>query len=72
MTIEAIMRDKVRTADAGSYFIPHSVLVMMGRDELEQAEEAANLLLEANPDYVFSVISEIEYNGISVHWRRVK
>lgn len=67
-----IFEPHVVSADQGSYFIPNSILVTMGRDELDRAEVAVDMLLDENPEYVFSVISEIESDGITVHWRRIK
>jgi hypothetical protein len=65
-----LISEEIQTRDEGSYFIPQAVLITMSHDQLDQAEKAARLIVDLNPDFIFYFLAEIETGGITIHWKR--
>ena len=71
MTLDVVLMDQIQTSESGSYFIPEAVLILMSMDQLEQAQLATQMLIDANPNFEFAFFSEVGSTpGITVHWRK--
>ena len=70
MSTVSIFEDVAIKEETGSYFIPEAVLILMPGDQLEKAQQAAQWIIDSNPQYEFFVISELVERGIMIHWRK--
>lgn len=64
-----VPRTKIITMESGFFFVEDAWLRTINKDVLSQIEIEVQILVDQNPDYVFSVTRSLVKNGNTISWR---